>query len=124
MPDFRLYQLAMAGTLAVAMLGLNILTGYNGQISLGHGAFIGIGGYAAAILVRDLGLPYPLAFVAAAATCFVVGGAIGIPGLRLPGSSLALVTLALRAGAAAGRQEVRRPHRRRLRHLPAARRSS
>ena len=92
-PDFRLYQLAMAGTLAVAMLGLNILTGYNGQISLGHGAFIGIGAYAAAILVRDLGWPYPLAFLGAAATCFVVGCAIGIPALRLPGSSLALVTL-------------------------------
>jgi branched-chain amino acid transport system permease protein len=93
-PGLRLYQFAMVGTLAVAMLGLNILTGYNGQISLGHGAFIGIGGYTAAILVRDLAMPYPLALVAAAATAFVVGGLIGIPGLRLPGSSLALVTLA------------------------------
>ena len=92
-PDFRLYQLALAGTLAIAMLGLNILTGYNGQISLGHGAFMGIGAYTAAVLVRDAGVPYPLAFVVAATTCFVVGGAIGIPALRLPGSSLALVTL-------------------------------
>ena len=93
-PGLRLYQLAMIGTLAIAMLGLNVLTGYNGQISLGHGAFIGIGGYTAAILVRDLAMPYPLAIVAAAATTFVVGALIGIPGLRLPGSSLALVTLA------------------------------
>ena len=92
-PDFRLYQLALAGTLAIAMLGLNILTGYNGQISLGHGAFMGIGAYTAAVLVRDAGVPYPLAFVVAATTCFVVGSAIGIPALRLPGSSLALVTL-------------------------------
>jgi branched-chain amino acid transport system permease protein len=93
-PDFRLYQLAIVGTLAIAMLGLNILTGFNGQVSLGHGAFIGIGSYTAAILVRDVGTPYPLAIVAASATCFVVGCLIGIPGLRLPGSSLALVTLA------------------------------
>jgi branched-chain amino acid transport system permease protein len=92
-PDFRLYQLALVGILAVAMLGLEVLTGFNGQISLGHGAFIGIGSYVAAILVRDLGVPYLVAVVAASAACFVVGCVIGIPALRLPGSSLALVTL-------------------------------
>ena len=91
--DFRLYQLALAGVLAIAMLGLNILTGFNGQISLGHGAFIGIGSYTAAILVRDVGLPYPIAIATASVTCFVVGCLIGVPALRLPGSSLALVTL-------------------------------
>jgi branched-chain amino acid transport system permease protein len=93
-PGFRLYQLAIVGTLAVAMLGLNILTGFNGQISLGHGAFVGIGAYTGAILVRDHSLSYPLVLVAAFLVCFVVGCLIGIPALRLPGSSLALITLA------------------------------
>src|SRR4051794_20227370 len=93
-PDFRLRLLALAGTLAIAMLGLNVLTGYNGQISLGHGAFIGIGAYTEAILVRELDMPYLLALVVAAALCFALGCLIGLPALRLPGSSLALVTLA------------------------------
>jgi branched-chain amino acid transport system permease protein len=93
LPGFRLYQLAIAGTLAIAMLGLNVLTGFNGQISLGHGAFVGVGAYTAAILVRDTGMPYLLAVAVAGIVCFVVGCAIGIPALRLPGSSLALVTL-------------------------------
>ena len=91
--DFRLYQLALAGVLAIAMLGLNILTGFNGQISLGHGAFIGIGSYTAAILVRDARPALPIAIATASVTCFVVGCLIGVPALRLPGSSLALVTL-------------------------------
>ena len=90
LPGFRLYQLAIAGTLAIAMLGLNVLTGYNGQISLGHGAFVGVGAYTAAILVRDTGMPYLLAAVLAGLVCFVVGCVVGVPALRLPGSSPAL----------------------------------
>ena len=77
------------------MLGLNLLTGYNGQISLGHGAFMGIGAYTVAILVRDQGMSYPIAIVIAFVICFVVGGLLGIPALRLPGTSLALITVAL-----------------------------
>lgn len=92
-PDVRLYQLAMAGTLAIAMLGLNVLTGFNGQISLGHGAFMGIGAYTAAILVREQGMSYPLVLVVAFLLCFAIGCLIGIPALRLPGISLALVSL-------------------------------
>jgi branched-chain amino acid transport system permease protein len=93
--DVRLFQFATVASLAIAMLGLNLLTGFNGQISLGHGAFMGIGAYGAAILVRDQGMSYPLAMVIAFVICFVVGGLLGIPALRLPGTSLALITVAL-----------------------------
>lgn len=93
--DFRLFQFATVIAFAVAMLGLNLLTGYNGQISLGHGAFMGIGAYTVAILVRDRGMSYAFAMVIAFALCFVVGALLGIPALRLPGTSLALITVAL-----------------------------
>lgn len=93
--DFRLSQLATVISWSVAMLGLNMLTGYNGQISLGHGAFMGVGAYTVAILVRDQGMSYPIAIVIAFLLCFVAGALIGIPALRLPGTSLALITVAL-----------------------------
>lgn len=94
-PDFRLFQLALVASWAVALLGLNLLTGFNGQISLGHGTFMGIGMYTVAITNRDWGLSYPVAFLLAIAICLVVGALIGIPALRLPGTSLALITLAM-----------------------------
>jgi branched-chain amino acid transport system permease protein len=94
-PDFRLFQFATVASWAIAMLGLNLLTGFNGQISLGHGAFMGIGAYTVAILVRDQGMSYPIAMLIAFALCFVFGGLLGIPALRLPGTSLALITVAL-----------------------------
>lgn len=93
--DFRLFQFGLAASWAVAVLGLNLLTGYNGQISLGHGTFMGIGMYTVAITNRDWGLSYPIAFLLAMLICLVVGGLIGIPALRLPGTSLALITLAM-----------------------------
>ncbi len=95
LPDFRLFQLATVVTWAIAMLGLNLLTGFNGQISLGHGAFMGIGAYTIAILVRDYSTPYPVALLIAFAICFVVGALLGIPALRVEGTSLALITVAL-----------------------------
>jgi len=93
-PDVRLFQFSTVASLAIAMLGLNLLTGFNGQISLGHGAFMGIGAYGAAILVRDQGMSYPIVLVVMFLICFGVGALIGIPALRLPGTSLALITLA------------------------------
>jgi branched-chain amino acid transport system permease protein len=80
---------------AVAILGLNIPTGFNGQISLGHGAFYAFGAYTAAILMDKLGMPYwgtlPIAFV----VCFGFGFLVGFPALRLAGHYLALATFAL-----------------------------
>jgi len=80
---------------AIAILSLNLLTGFNGQISLGHGAFYGVGAYTTAILVADHGWPHLATVVAAAVVCFVVGVLAGIPALRIRGLYLALTTLAL-----------------------------
>jgi branched-chain amino acid transport system permease protein len=79
----------------IAILGLNILTGYTGQISIGHGAFMAIGGYVTAIMSHDhhtnLIATLPLAF----AITFACGVLVGIPALRLSGVYLALATFAL-----------------------------
>ena len=76
-------------------MGLNLLVGYGGQISLGQGAFFAVGAYTAAALLAKTDLPYLLAVPAAAAVTFAIGLAFGIPALRLRGLYLALVTLAL-----------------------------
>jgi branched-chain amino acid transport system permease protein len=91
---FRIYQLTLAGTYALAILGLNLLTGYSGQISLGHGAFYALGGYTTAGLMAqgaDAYLTLPLA----GAVSLAVGLAVGWPAARLPFLALALATYAL-----------------------------
>lgn len=82
-------------TYAIAALGLNLLTGYNGQISIGHGAFFGVGAYTTAILVADHGWPHFATLAVAAGLAFVLGVLVGLPALRIQGLYLALVTLAL-----------------------------
>jgi branched-chain amino acid transport system permease protein len=81
--------------LAIATLGLNLLTGYNGQISAGHGALYGLGAYAAAIVVNARDGDFVLGVVVGAAVCFVAGLVIGLPALRIKGLYLALVTLSV-----------------------------
>lgn len=81
--------------LALAAMGLNLLTGYNGQISLGHGAFFGIGAFTAAILTVDHGWMIEATFPVAAILAALVGVAVGFPALRLKGLYLALITLGL-----------------------------
>src|SRR6185503_9425049 len=76
-------------------LGLNILTGYNGQISLGHGAFYALGAYCTAILMDKLGMPYWATVPVAGALCLALGFLFGLPALRLEGLYLALATFAL-----------------------------
>jgi branched-chain amino acid transport system permease protein len=93
--DYRVFQFTLAGIYAVALLGLNLLTGYNGQISLGHGAFFAIGGYTAAILMHKLGVPYYLTILPAGIAAFIVGVLFGLPALRLENLYLALVTLSM-----------------------------
>jgi branched-chain amino acid transport system permease protein len=93
--NFRVFQFTQVFIYAIALLGLNILTGYNGQISLGHGAFYALGAYTAAIMLDRFGLPYPLTIPAAGALCLVAGFLFGIPALRLEGLYLALATFAL-----------------------------
>src|SRR5712672_1500059 len=93
--DFLVFQLTLALIYAVAILGLNLLTGFNGQFSLGHSAFYGIGAYTAAILMEQLDLAYYWTLPCAGAVCFVVGFLFGLPALRLSGVYLALATFAL-----------------------------
>jgi branched-chain amino acid transport system permease protein len=92
---YHLYQGAQVLILAIALLGLNLLTGFNGQISLGHGAFFAIGGYGAAILIAKFGVPYWAAIPLASVACFVAGFLFGFPTLRFGGLYLALATFAL-----------------------------
>ena len=93
--EYRTFQFTLVLVYAIALLGLNMLTGYNGQISLGHGAFYAIGAYTAAILIDKYGVPYWATLPAAGAVCLLVGFLFGLPALRLEGLYLALATFAL-----------------------------
>lgn len=95
LPKYYLFIGASALSTAVAIVGLVILTGYSGQISIGHGAFVGFGAYVCAILMAHLGLPYWLALPIAALATYVAGFLFGYPALRLEGLYLALATFAL-----------------------------
>ncbi len=93
--DFQTQQLAYVGIYLIALIGLNVLTGYTGQMSLGHGAFMAVGGYTTAILMTDHGVKdlwtIPIAAVVAGAAGFL----FGLPALRLTGLYLALATFAI-----------------------------
>lgn len=92
---YRTFQLTLVIVYAIAILGLNLLTGYNGQISVGHGAFYAVGAYSAAILIEHAGFSYWATIPIAGAVCLVFGFAFGLPALRLEGHHLALATFAL-----------------------------
>jgi len=79
---------------AIGAIGLNILTGFTGQISIGVGAFLGVGGYTTAILTTTYGLSFWISLPLAGIVTAVVGGLFGIPSLRLKGLYLAIATLA------------------------------
>ena len=93
--NYQVFQLTLAMTYAIALLGLNMLTGYNGQISLGHGAFFAIGAYTAAVLMDKASFPYWATVPVAGLVCLVAGFLFGLPALRLEGLYLALATFAL-----------------------------
>ena len=93
--SFLVFQLTMMLIYAIAILGLNILTGINGQFSLGHGAFYAVGAYTAAIMMEQFGIGYLWTLPAAGVICFVSGFLFGLPALRLEGVYLALATFAL-----------------------------
>ena len=93
--NYRVFQFTLVMVYSIALLGLNILTGYNGQISLGHGAFYAIGAYCTAILMDKFGVPYWATLPVAGAVCLVAGFLFGLPALRLEGLYLALATFAL-----------------------------
>jgi branched-chain amino acid transport system permease protein len=93
--NYRVFQFNLVLVYAIAILGLNILTGFNGQISLGHGAFYAVGAYSAAILMDRVGMPYWATLPFAGLLCFGFGFLMGFPALRLGGHYLAVATLAL-----------------------------
>ncbi len=93
--NFRLFQFTLVFVYAIALLGLNILTGYNGQISLGHAAFYAVGAYTTAIMIDKWDVHYALTILVAGVLCLVAGFLFGIPALRLEGLYLALATFAL-----------------------------
>ena len=92
---YHVSLVAKVGIFFIGVLGLNILTGYTGQISIGHGAFMAIGGYTTAVLSRDHNMNLVVTMLAAFALCFVFGVLVGLPALRFSGVYLALVTFAL-----------------------------
>ena len=89
------YQVALVATYAVAILGLNLVSGYAGQISLGQSAFFGLGAYCGAIATVRAGWPLPASFLLACALPAAVGLLVAIPAVRLRGHGLAIFTLAL-----------------------------
>ena len=93
--DYRLFLVSTMIIAAIAVLGLNLLTGFTGQFSLGHGAFYAIGAYTAAVLMDKLNVPYWATVPAAAIVCFIFGYLFGLPALKLEGHYLALATFAL-----------------------------
>jgi branched-chain amino acid transport system permease protein len=92
---FQTLEFAYALIFAIAILGLNILTGYSGQISLGHSAFLAIGAFTTAIGVHTLRLPYVVTLPMAAVLCGALGYGIGLAAGRLEGIYLVLATFAL-----------------------------
>jgi branched-chain amino acid transport system permease protein len=93
--NYRTFQFCLVIIYAIALLGLNILTGFNGQISLGHGAFYAIGAYCTAILMDQAGFPYWATLPFSGAVCLLFGFLFGLPALRLEPLYLALATFAL-----------------------------
>lgn len=93
--NFYFLQLSLMIVYSIAVLGLNLLTGFNGQISLGHGAFFAVGAYVTAILIDRYEMHYLATLPLAMMACFVVGYLFGLPALRLEGHYLALATFAL-----------------------------
>src|SRR5512139_4026032 len=92
--NYVLYVVNHMGIAAIAAIGLNLLIGYTGQISLGHGAFFGVGAYSAAILATAVGFPFWLSVPAAGVITAFVGVIFGIPSVRLKHLYLTIATLA------------------------------
>src|SRR4051794_17431990 len=90
---YGLYLLTLTEIFVLVALGLNLLTGYAGQISLCHAAFFGVGAYSSAILTEKAGLPYLLSLLLGALLTTAIGALVALPALRLKNIYLAIATL-------------------------------
>lgn len=95
--SYPLYLLSQVLILGIAIMGLNLLTGYTGQVSLGHSAFFALGAYLTAVSAHHLGWPYYVSIPVATVLSFVIGFLFGFPALRLPLLYLGLSTFAVAA---------------------------
>lgn len=94
-PNFLVYQFSLTLTYAIAILGLNLLMGFNGQISVAHGVFFAVGGYTTAIFMTRYGMNYLATLPFAVATSALLGFIVGVPALRWQGLPLAFITFGL-----------------------------
>ncbi len=92
--QYWLYLACLVAINVASATGLNILTGYTGQVSLGQAAFMGVGAYAVAVLEKQLGTPVLLNLLGAGGAAMLVGLVVGIPSLRVKGLYLAIATIA------------------------------
>lgn len=93
--NFRVGQFANVFIFAIAISGLNVVTGYAGLLSIGHSAFYGLGAYTTGVLIVEFGWEPLYTIPVAMLLCFVVGVVLGLPAIRIKGLYLALVTLAI-----------------------------
>jgi branched-chain amino acid transport system permease protein len=91
--DYYLQILTVIGINIILAVSLNLISGYTGQLSLGHATFMGLGAYSATLLVLKLHLPFLVALILGAAVAAIFGFIIGVPTLRLKGDYLAIATL-------------------------------
>jgi hypothetical protein len=108
--NFYVFQLTLAMVYAIAILGLNLLTGFNGQFSLGHSAFFAIGAYTAAIMIEHFGIAYYWTLPVAGVVCLISGYLFGLPASRLEGIYLALATFSLAIARRLDRGGTRHRH--------------
>lgn len=90
--DLQLRRFSQVLVLVLAVLGVNLCTGFGGLVSLGHGAFVGIGAFTMANLIDDLSLPLPVALLGSTLVAGAFGAVLGLPALRIKGTYLALIT--------------------------------
>lgn len=91
--SYYLTVMTLAFIYAIATLGLNLITGYTGQLNLAHGGFMAIGAYTLGILTVDYQVPFWLAFVLAGVLCMVLGYVVGVVSLRLKGHYFSIFTM-------------------------------
>lgn len=95
--DYDLFNLCRVMAIAMCVASLNLVMGYSGQVSLGHGAIFGVGGYATMMSIKYLGFPVAGGLLAGVFACVVLGVVIGLPAIRLGGFNLGLFTIVIAA---------------------------